>query len=339
MRGGFGLQWHLTDRCDQRCKHCYIWSAAQKNKHSEPTKTEVGRIINDFCGFCTQMDCQPIMTLTGGDPILYSNFWFVLEELHARAVPIIILGNPFHLNNDNLARMKELGVQRYQVSLDGLQATHDQFRKTGSFETTVDAIRLINAAGITSSVMATVSRANWLELPELAKLCASLEVGNFAFARYCSTRKGLDTDLTPQEYRNFLAKMWAVYSTNATSQTNFVLKDHLFTAFLFEEGLFKPDGESGIIYGGCNCGIRHMALLPNGIVYACRRFISPIGNIHTSCFSDIFTSAAMEKYRCFSKFEQCARCELLGYCRGCPAVSASTNNNFYGKDPQCWREI
>ncbi len=27
MKPYFSFQWHITDECDQRCKHCYIFSA------------------------------------------------------------------------------------------------------------------------------------------------------------------------------------------------------------------------------------------------------------------------------------------------------------------------
>ena len=26
MKQYFSFQWHITDECDQRCKHCYIFS-------------------------------------------------------------------------------------------------------------------------------------------------------------------------------------------------------------------------------------------------------------------------------------------------------------------------
>lgn len=26
MKPYFAFQWHITDECDQRCKHCYIFS-------------------------------------------------------------------------------------------------------------------------------------------------------------------------------------------------------------------------------------------------------------------------------------------------------------------------
>ncbi len=41
----------------------------------------------------------------------------------------------------------------------------------------------------------------------------------------------------------------------------------------------------------------------------------------------------MEQYRDFSKFKKCAKCELLAYCRGCPAVAGSQEGDFYAADP------
>ena len=40
----------------------------------------------------------------------------------------------------------------------------------------------------------------------------------------------------------------------------------------------------------------------------------------------------------FLKFEKCSRCELLAWCRGCPAVASGKHGNFYAADPQCWKE-
>jgi hypothetical protein len=41
--------------------------------------------------------------------------------------------------------------------------------------------------------------------------------------------------MPPRLYRDFLAQMWSVYRELAESKTNFSLKDHLMTAYLYEE--------------------------------------------------------------------------------------------------------
>lgn len=64
-------------------------------------------------------------------------------------------------------------------------------------------------------------------------------------------------------------------------KTTFQLKDHLWTLYLYEKGIFKllENSNPNIIYDGCHCGIGHMTILPTGDVYACRRMESSIGSV------------------------------------------------------------
>ena len=41
----------------------------------------------------------------------------------------------------------------------------------------------------------------------------------------------------------------------------------------------------------------------------------------------------------YTTFEKCSKCELLAFCRGCPAVASGKDGNFYAADPQCWKEV
>ncbi len=68
----------------------------------------------------------------------------------------------------------------------------------------------------------------------------------FAFGRYCPTsedRAHQETwHIEPQRYREFLEKCWTKFEQYKDSDTTFNLKDHLWTLFLYEKGLFKiPD--------------------------------------------------------------------------------------------------
>jgi radical SAM protein with 4Fe4S-binding SPASM domain len=124
-------------------------------------------------------------------------------------------------------------------------------------------------------------------------------------------------------------------------RTTFQLKDHLWTLYLYEKGLFRipEDHNPELIYDGCHCGIGHMTILPDGDVYACRRMESKIGNVFEKPMFELFNGAELDEYRRFEKFEKCSKCELRGYCRGCPAVASGYTGNMYAPDPQCWKEI
>ena len=109
----------------------------------------------------------------------------------------------------------------------------------------------------------------------------------------------------------------------------------------WEQGRFTvpADAKPGMIYDGCHCGSGHMTILPTGDVYACRRMESKVGNVAESTLLELFYSDAMEEKREFKQFAKCTKCELFGWCRGCPAVTYGYTGDMYDADPQCWKEV
>lgn len=266
-----------------------------------------------------------------------------MELIKEHDIPFTILGNPFHLNDEVCRKLKEYGCRKYQLSLDGMRETHDWFRKPGSFDSTLEKIECINNAGIRSVVMTTVSGTNIKEVPDIIDCVVKANVNVFAFSRYCPTSEEKDTGMTPLEYRNFLSicdKKFKEYKAKGC-KTYFSKKDHLWTLYEYEIGEFKipENARQGLIYCGCNCGNCHLTILPTGDIYACRRVQnSKVGNVFEDRIADVWV-CEMEKYRDYTKFEKCSKCELLAWCRGCPAVASGKDGNFYATDPQCWKEV
>lgn len=343
MKQYFSFQWHITDECDQRCKHCYIFSEDNCKKPDAMTWEQMRDVVDNCCDMCELYGRLPYFYITGGDPILHPDFWRLLELLKGRDIPFTIMGNPFHLNDAVCKRLKLCGCQKYQLSLDGMRETHDWFRKPGSFDCTLEKIACIKSAGIRSVIMTTVSGRNIKEVPGIIDTVAEHGVDVFAFARYCPTSEEKDTGITPREYRELLAlcdKKFKAYEASGC-ETYFNKKDHLWTLYEYETGAFKiPEGtEDGMIYGGCNCGSCHLTILPTGDLYACRRVRnSRVGNVFEDRIADVWV-CEMEAYRDYQKFRKCAKCELLAWCRGCPAVASGTHGDFYDADPQCWKEV
>ena len=340
-RPQFVFQWHLTDECDQRCRHCYIYG---KNAGKKPDTMDWDTIqkVEEACGeFCSDLNHQLQFCLTGGDPLLHPDFWRLAELLKKKKILFTILGNPFHLTLKTCKRLKKLGCIRYQLSVDGLEKTHDWFRKPGSYRETLDKIAMLNRAGIESAVMTTVSGRNVDEIPEIIDAMVEAGVRQYAFSRYCPTEADESNGLTPERYRQLLtdcAKKIRGHLDNGCV-TKFGKKDHLWTLYDYERGRFVPpaDAEEGVIYAGCHCGQTHLTILPDGDVYACRRAAgSRVGHLPEDILMDIWTGP-MEEYRRLDRFEKCRNCELLRWCRGCPAVASSADGNFYAADPQCWK--
>lgn len=341
MEQYFAFQWHITDSCDQRCEHCYIFAENHHIPLKEMSYEQIEKVLDNCLDMCQKLRRLPYLYITGGDPILHKDFWKVLELLNSRKVAFSMMGNPFHLNDEVCQRLKFFGCERYQLSIDGLKATHDKIRKPGSLKATLEKIRCIRDAGMRSVVMTTVSNTNIHEIPSIIDLVVEHQVDVFAFARYCPTSTEKSAHLTPLQYKELLETCWEKFEQYKDSGTTFNLKDHLWTLFLYEKGLFEiPEGLDGnTMYDGCNCANCHMTLLPNGDIYACRRQESKVGNAFTESLYDVFLGDSMNQYREYDKFEKCSKCELLRFCRGCPAVAYGYTQNFYAADPQCWKEV
>ncbi len=338
----FVFQWHITDECGQRCRHCYIYGADAAKRPDTMPWEQLVNVLEMCMRFCGQMYYQPHICLTGGDPLMHPDFWRLAGLLHMERIPFSILGNPGHLTDAVCRRLKKLGCTRYQLSIDGLEETHDRFRAPGSYRDTMDKIAMLNRARIETAVMTTVSSRNIDEVPAVIDAVVAAKAGIYAFGRYCAPSGALN-DIPPERYRRLLADCTEKIRglQDAGCKTRFAKKDHLWTLYDYETGCFQlpADAEKGMLYDGCHCGQSHLTILPNGDVYACRRVHgSKVGHLPEDTFADIWLGR-MAAYRDLSRFEKCSSCDLLQWCRGCPAVASTKDGNFYAPDPQCWRTV
>jgi len=298
-------------------------------------------VLENIKEFCRKAEREPYLYITGGDPILHPRFWDLLEMLKEDGIRIAILGNPFHLTPENCRRMRECGVVKYQLSLDGLKETHDRIRQPGSYESTMSAIPMLRDAGIDVAIMSTVSKWNVSEIPSLVDEVVRNKADIFAFARYCPSMEDRETTCSPEEYREMMDRCWTKFRKYGDSGTTFNLKDHLWTLYRYENGDFHVEDypDDDYVYDGCNCGNSHLTILSDGSVYACRRMESRVGNALEDDLYDLFTGPKMDTYRIYENFEKCSKCELLRFCRGCPAVAKGYHGSMYAPDPQCWKVI
>ena len=144
------LRISVTDRCNFRCSYCMPKEVFDHNytylPHSQLLSfEEITRIAKVFVGRGVRK-----IRLTGGEPLLRKNIEILIEQLAALRTPD---GQPLDLtlttNGSLLARkarsLKEAGLQRVTVSLDGLDDT--VFRRMNDVDFPVaDVLNGIEAA-------------------------------------------------------------------------------------------------------------------------------------------------------------------------------------------------
>ena len=345
----FVLQWHLTARCEYNCQHCYM--------HDEPTyKSELAneldfdnciKIIDDFDKTLNHWGLKGEVNFTGGDPLIKEGVFEIIKYARGKNISIGILGNPDKIDYGTAKKLKDLGVSRYQISIDGLEKTHDNLRgKKGAFKKAIGAIHILEDVGIPSVAMFTLSRVNSHELIDVIRLVDEEGVSIFDFARLVPIGAGKnlrDETLTSKEYRQLLLGVLEEYRRlkEKGSKTFFGRKEHLWLLLYQELGLLKPlPSDKETIFSGCGIGINLLVILADGTVYPCRRLPIKIGKVPGQSLFDIFiNSEELNKLRDIGQMKKCGMCELKQFCRGCPAVAYGATGSYFGADPQCWKEV
>jgi len=302
-------------------------------------------IIDDFHTVLSHWNVGGKINFTGGDPFLKAGFFDILKYTNEKKISIGILGNPTSINYKTAKKLKELGVSRYQISIDGMEKTHDNLRgRKGAFQDAIRAIRILRDIGIPTVVMFTVSKINSNELIDVIRLVSNESVSIFDFARLVPIGHGKNIQkdmLTSQEYKKLLFQVLEEYKILQETgvKTYFGRKESLWTLLYQELGLVKPfPSEKDSIFTGCSMGWGGITILADGTILPCRRLPIEIGKAPNDSIKKIFIeSQLLNEIRNYKKMQKCCNCELLQFCRGCPAVAFAVTGDFLSSDPQCWR--
>jgi radical SAM protein with 4Fe4S-binding SPASM domain len=158
------LELQLTDRCNLRCRHCYIGEGF----HQDLPHETILSILKEF------EKIQGLrLLLSGGEPLLHPLFWETNEVLREYAFRSVLLSNGVLITRD---MAKRLCVHEVQVSLDGMQRGHEAVRGAGTFTKTLSAIDYLQEAGIQVSIATMIHQANLTEFESLAALMQAKKI-------------------------------------------------------------------------------------------------------------------------------------------------------------------
>jgi radical SAM protein with 4Fe4S-binding SPASM domain len=338
------LQWHITNACQNNCKHCYL-KEEQRLLGEDRQAIDLPmakQIIDEVYLYSLEKKAPARIVLSGGDPLLCTFFWDLLEYANTcQLYPMVkgLLGNPNLITENSAKKLKKMHVETVQFSLEGLQEVNDEIRGEGNWDDVWRAIDILETAGIRTNVMFTVSRKNSEQLIPLINYCARVQKTAFSFSRYCITGEDESLDiLTPEEYRTLLLRVFEVFrywKQEKRSPVSWDLsKDSLYAPLYDEMGIDFYERKSGCCLLGNG---RSIAMLPNGLLLFCRRMPKAIGY-----WPDVSLDSAclMHKNLSYKKIkpESCLGCSVELSCRGgCTAVNYRINGLQDHKDPQCWR--
>ena len=96
--------------------------------------------------------------------------------VHDAGLRVVLATNGTLLTPELVEKLKEAGVQRLSISIDGATAnTHNEFRgMPGAFERTLAGIEILRKADFPFQINTTISRRNLEEIPKTFELAKEL---------------------------------------------------------------------------------------------------------------------------------------------------------------------
>lgn len=328
------MQWHVTERCNLRCSHCY--------QDPEPARelsfSDLLRVLDQYKALLDELEqhwkrrVRGRLNVTGGEPFVRRDFLDFLEVLSSEKprIEFGIMTNGSFVDAAMARRLGKLGVASVQVSVEGTKATHDRIRSAGDFERTTKAVQHLVRAGITASISFTAHRMNYREFQEVARLGRQLRAHRVWSDRLIPLGRGCEMEtLTPEESRE-LFRIMRTAREETESQWFGRTTVSMVRALQFLEG--------GRPYQ-CRAGANLLTLLPDGELLPCRRMPIHLGNVMADGLSKLyFQSPILTSLRDCSRVARgCERCRFEPQCRGgLRCLAYAVTGDPFTADPGCW---
>ncbi|MGB9700512.1 MAG: radical SAM protein [Thermodesulfobacteriota bacterium] len=327
----FYIQWHITNHCHLRCRHCYQEIFSPQEDLDWPG---LKRIADNFLGSLREKNQVACINLTGGEPFLKPELWPLIEYLSQQpeVIELGIITNGLLLNEEMAARISLYPkINQLKVSLDGPDPkTNDSLRGSGVWQKVVkNLINFEKAASLPIYIMFTIMQRNFQTIPSLVELARELKVRGLILERFIPWGRGKEL------FREVLNKeQWREFLQMLSSLMAMAEKDIPGPYQAFQ---IKFQNEEPMLLGApCVLGEDGFCIMPDGQVYPCRRFPIPIGHLRDESLHQIWNNSSLlrDLRRKENLQGKCRLCPLKN-CRGCRSLALALTGNYFAADPHC----
>ncbi len=334
------VAWELTRSCNLSCSHCRA-SAEMGPYPGELTREDVLRVMDEIASFS-----QPIIIMTGGEPLLRSDIFELSRYGTDRGLRMVMATNGTLITEEIVKKMKDSGIQRISISLDGPDAkTHNAFRKTeGSFEGSIRGIEMAKRAKLEFQINTTVTQANLHLLADILRLAVDLGAVAHHIFLLVPTGRGRDLkdqEITALDYERALHWFYE-QKEKVPLQLKATCAPHYYRILrqrAKKEGKKITSQTHGLdaMTRGCLGGISFCFISHQGQVQPCGYLELNCGNVREKPFQEIWEGSEIFKnLRNTNGYKgKCGRCEFRKVCGGCRARAYEHFGDYMGEEPYC----
>lgn len=306
---------YATNKCNARCKHCYIWEKKPKQSLSVEI---VEKIISDIA-----ITSKTRIGLEGGEFLLHDKYEEILKLFKQKHPSFDLLSNcmlPEKLievvKKHLLPLRHKKWPPRLYISLDGDKTVHENLRGIkGIYENVLKVIESLHSF-VPMSVMFTLTPFNTMsDLQHVAEIC-----------------KKYNLDLRIGIYNNMQYFETKVPSATNNSSLNYAINDIPESVKDFEENynfmLLHHHYRRGNLSLSCNSIKDSIVVYPNGDVPLCQHKEIVLGNLHSESLHQIINKKNTRQLH--QQYRKCNDC-WINFHRKYDIVLYRNLENIFGK--------
>jgi MoaA/NifB/PqqE/SkfB family radical SAM enzyme/SAM-dependent methyltransferase len=194
---------HLTDLCNLSCNHCLFSASPAKSRCINP------ELLQKTVKHALELGCR-LFSFTGGEPFIYTDFIPFLRKLLSDTPDChaAVLTNGILLDQ-HLDELRNLDRLHLQISLDGLEESHDGLRGKGNYKKLINNLQKLQKVNVPYTLSVALSTENINDLPYLVELASELGASNIHLLYHFIRGKGnRDQFITPDQIFPKLREAW-----------------------------------------------------------------------------------------------------------------------------------
>ena len=341
--------WNCTRTCNLKCIHCYMESDNVKYEN-EMTTAEGKKFIDDLADFNV-----PVILFSGGEPLIRPDFFELAQYAIDKGIRVTISTNGTLIDKKMARKIKDLGVGYVGISLDGVGAKNDEFRKQdGAYEKALAGIRNCLEIDQRVGLRFTINRHNFNQMEDIFKVIEDENIPRICFYHLVYSGRGsemMKEDVTLEESRqamDLIIDKMLYFAEKGMDKEILTVDNHCDGPYTYLRMLKEDPERAEKVWellqnnGGNRTGIAIGQVDNLGNVHA-DQFTQnhTFGNVRERKFGDIWTDKSNPilaglKDRKPLLQGRCAKCKWLQICNGNFRARAEAMGDFWGSDPACY---
>ncbi len=299
----FILQWHLSEKCNLKCLHCY----QENHKPVELEFAELKNIYEQYKQLLKKLNMKGHINITGGEPLCCSSLFKILDLIKKDDITFAILTNGTLFTEKLVKKLKEYNPLYVQVSLEGGKKVNDYIRGKGTYKKIAKGIKILKDNNIYTSISFTANSVNYKEFPKVVKFAKKYKADKVWSDRYIPLGDNADLKLAlnlkqTQEYLKLMKKERLKQKNNKP----LISMDRALQFLMTKDFPYH-----------CTAGDTLLTVMENGDLVPCRRMPIFIGNLKENNMYDLYmNSEILVKLRNDNIPDDCLECEHAKICHG-----------------------